>query len=61
MASTQKQSTTDKLNLLLKKAADLPNPKIVPRYEIDSVVSGSYLATQLGDVFVCLGLSHFHS
>jgi uncharacterized protein len=52
MASPRKPSVTDKLNFMLKKAVDLPKPKLVPRYEIDSVVSGSFLPTRLGDVFV---------
>lgn len=52
MASLQKPSITDKLNRLVKKAVDLPRPAPAPRYEIDSVVSGSYLSTRLGDVFV---------
>lgn len=52
MASLRKSSITDKLNAHLKKAADLPRPKHVASYEIDSVVAGSFLATRLGDVFV---------
>ena len=52
MASLRKSSITDKLNAHLKKGIDLPQPKRVVRYEIDSVVDGSFLTTQLGDVFV---------
>ena len=52
MATQQKPSSiTDKLNLF-KRAADLSKPEAAPRHEIDSVVDGSYLPTQLGEVFV---------
>jgi uncharacterized protein YprB with RNaseH-like and TPR domain len=63
MASLRKSSITDKLNAHLKRAVDLPRPKPVARYEIDSVVAGSYLATRLGDVFVVeqgYGSDHLH-
>ena len=55
MASSQKSNPIqERLKLLgaLKKARDLPQPEVQPRYEIDSVVAGNYLATPLGDVFV---------
>ena len=52
MASPRKLSTTDKLNHFLKRAADLPKPNVEPRYDIDSVLPGAFLATPLGDVFV---------
>ena len=52
MATPRKLSTTDKLNLLVKRAADLPKPERAPRFDIDSVVAGAFLSTRLGDVFV---------
>lgn len=44
----------DKLSSFLKKGSDLPQPKTQsrPRYEIDSVVAGTFLPTPLGDVFI---------
>ena len=51
MATQRKPSITDKLNSF-KKAADLPQPKRTPGFEIESVVPGSFLPTQLGEVFV---------
>lgn len=51
MADQQKPSITDKLNLF-KKASALPRPEAAPQYGIESVVSGSFLPTRLGDVFV---------
>jgi uncharacterized protein YprB with RNaseH-like and TPR domain len=51
MASPRKPSITDKLNSF-KKAVDLPRPKRAPGHEIESVVSGSFLSTRLGEVFV---------
>jgi uncharacterized protein len=51
MATPRKPSITDKLNTY-KKAADLPQPKRAPGYEIESVVPGSFISTQLGEVFV---------
>ncbi|HJS20085.1 MAG TPA: ribonuclease H-like domain-containing protein [Anaerolineales bacterium] len=52
MASPRKLSTTDKLNLLVKRAADLPKPDRTPLFDIDTVVAGAFLSTRLGDVFV---------
>jgi len=54
MNSTQKPSLTDKLRSLGVKTGltGLPQPKVEPRYEIDSVVAGAFLHTPLGDVFV---------
>ena len=52
MATPRKISTTDKLNSLLKRAADLPRPKPAPRYDIESVMPGTTLSTRLGEVFV---------
>jgi uncharacterized protein len=51
MATPRKPSITDKLNTF-KNAAELPRPKRTQGYEIESVVAGSFLSTQLGDVFV---------
>jgi hypothetical protein len=47
-------SLTDKLKALGVKVgtADLPAPKPVDHYRIDSVVPGSYRQTALGEVFV---------
>jgi uncharacterized protein len=52
MDSSPKRSNLDKLNSFFKKAADLPQPKAQPRYEIDAVLPGEFLLTPLGDVFV---------
>lgn len=51
MATPQKPSITDKLNSY-RRPADPPKPKPVSRYEIDSVLEGSFLPNQLGEVFV---------
>jgi uncharacterized protein YprB with RNaseH-like and TPR domain len=54
MNSTQKPSLADKLKSLGIKTGltGLPQPKVEPRCEIDSVVAGEFLSTPLGDVFV---------
>jgi len=53
VASTQKSSLADKLKSFgIGKGVNLPQPKVEPRYGIDSVLAGSFLATPLGDVFV---------
>ncbi len=52
MDSSPKRSLQDKLNSLLKKGSDLPQPVVQPRHEIDAVVAGTFLPTPLGDVFV---------
>lgn len=50
--NSSNRSLHDKLNSLLKKGSDLPQPKAEPHKEIDSVLAGSFLPTQLGEVFV---------
>ena len=54
MDPSSKRSIFDKLKTLTggKSASDLPQPKVEPRYEIDSVVAGTFLPTPLGEVFV---------
>src|SRR5215216_2573539 len=54
MDPSSKRSITDRLKSLGvgKLARELPQPKVEPRYGIDSIVAGSYLPTHLGDVFV---------
>lgn len=52
MTPSSKRSITNKLNSIFKKASEIPQPKVEPRYEIDDVVDGAYLSTDLGDVFV---------
>lgn len=54
MASTSKRTLTDKLKSLGvgKGIPPLSQPKVELLHEIDSVMSGSYLATPLGDVYV---------
>lgn len=53
MNSTRKPTIADRLKSFgVKTAADLPQPKLEPRHEIDSVVAGAFLPTPLGDVFV---------
>ena len=53
MNSTRKPTIADRLKSFgVKTAADLPQPKLEPRHEIDSVVAGAFLSTPLGDVFV---------
>ncbi|MGE5378903.1 MAG: ribonuclease H-like domain-containing protein [Bacteroidota bacterium] len=62
MATPQKPSITDKLNLF-KRAADLPLPKPAERHEIDSVLDGSFLPTRLGEVFAVeqrYGMDYLH-
>lgn len=50
--TSSNRTIKDKLSSFLKKGTDLPRPKVEPRYEIDSVVTGTYLPTPLGEVFV---------
>ncbi len=52
MVSPKKTSITDKLNNILKPAAQLPRPQRAQGHDIDSVVEGSFLSTRLGDVFM---------
>ncbi len=54
MNSPRKQSLTDKLKALGVKTGttELASPKAKAAYAIDSVVTGSFLATPRGDVFV---------
>ncbi len=53
MNFNRKPSISDRLKSFgVKTAADLPQPKVEPRYEIDAVVAGEFLPTPLGDVFV---------
>lgn len=53
MDSHQKRPLIDRLKSAgYKTAADIPQPKVEPRYEIDDVVAGMFLPTPLGDVFV---------
>lgn len=59
MTPSSKRSITNKLNSIFKKASEIPQPKVEPRYEIDDVVDGAYLSTDLGDVFVAE--QHFHA
>ena len=52
MTADRKLSVQDKLNILIKKGTghlEPPQPKT--HYEIDSVVTGDFCATPLGDVF----------
>lgn len=52
MSTDRKLSVQEKLNLLTKKGTGhLPPPKPKTQYGIDSVVSGDFCATPLGDVF----------
>jgi uncharacterized protein len=52
MSNDRKLSVQDKLNLLVKKGTGhLPPPKPKSHYGIDSVVSGAFCPTPLGDVF----------
>jgi uncharacterized protein YprB with RNaseH-like and TPR domain len=52
MSADRKLSVQDKLNLLIKKGTGhLPPPQPKTQYGIDSVVSGSFFPTPLGDVF----------
>ena len=52
MSADRKLSVQDKLNLLTRKGTGhLPPPKPKTHYGIDSVVSGDFCATPLGDVF----------
>ena len=52
MGTARKLSLQDKLNLLVKKGTGhLPPPQPKANHGIDSVVSGAFCATQLGDVF----------
>jgi uncharacterized protein len=54
MDPAQKPTFADKLKSLGVKTGltGLPQPKIEARHEIDSVVTGAFLPTPLGDVFV---------
>lgn len=54
MTEERKNSIADRLKSLgiNKGIPHLSKPKIESRYEIDSVVAGTYRATPLGDVFV---------
>ena len=52
MSTDRKLSVQDKLNLLTKKGTGhLPPPKPKTHYGIDSVISGEFCVTALGDVF----------
>jgi len=52
MSADRKLSVQDKLSLLIKKGTGhLPPPQPKSTYGIDSVVSGAFCATPLGDVF----------
>ena len=52
MSADRKLSVQEKLNLLVKKGTGhLPPPQPKSHYGIDSVVSGAFCSTLLGDVF----------
>ncbi len=51
MGTPRKSIHYDKLTTLLK-AAELPQPKRAQGNDIDAVVSGEFLSTRLGEVFV---------
>src|SRR5262245_44103986 len=52
MSTERKLSVQDKLNLLIKKGtAHLPPPQPKTSYGIDSVISGAFCPTSLGDAF----------